>query len=93
MADVSITVQPTPNPNSLKFTLDRTLVQGRGQTFTTPQAAEANPLARAIFTVDGVASVFILNDFVTVTKKPEADWLQLAPRIAEAIQAHFAAQP
>jgi hypothetical protein len=38
------------------------------------EAAAGNPFAAAVFAVEGVQSLFGVNDFVTVTRKPGADW-------------------
>jgi hypothetical protein len=38
------------------------------------EAAAGNPFAEAIFQVEGVQSLFGVNTFVTVTRKPGADW-------------------
>ncbi|HEX6972286.1 MAG TPA: NifU N-terminal domain-containing protein [Limnochordia bacterium] len=86
---VNVTVQPTPNPNSMKFTLDRRVIERGSKTYASSEAAQESPLAQAIFTVDGVSSVFLLNDFITVTKKPEADWEKIGPAVLQAIQNHF----
>jgi hypothetical protein len=86
MAEPKVTVAGTPNPNAAKFTVDRTLVQGRGKTFSRPEDAKNDPLARRLFEIEGVASVFVLDNFVTVTKAPDVSWDELAPRIARAIK-------
>lgn len=79
---------PTPNPNAGKFTLARTLVEGRrGLTFDSVQDAAADPIASRLLALNGVRSVFTVADFVTVTKDPGASWSDLAPRVQEAIRA------
>ena len=61
---------PTPNPDATKFTLDTTLPA----TFnvTSADAAVGNRFAEDVFAAAGVASVFGVNDFVTVTCSPPA---------------------
>ena len=77
---VEIRIDPTPNPNSLKFTVS-TAVAPRPSTFANPAAAEQDPLAKKLFAIDGVRSVFMINNFVTVTTAPEADWSNMvSPR-------------
>ncbi|MBV9773908.1 MAG: NifU N-terminal domain-containing protein [Gemmatimonadetes bacterium] len=79
---------PTPNPNAGKFTVGRTLVEGRhGLTFDTAEAASANPVAAALLALEGVRSVFMVADFVTVTKDAGASWADLAPLAQQAIRA------
>lgn len=86
MAEPKVTVSGTPNPNAAKFTVDRTLVEGRGRTYASAQDARGDPLARSLFEIDGVASVFVVDNFVTVTKEADASWDDLAPRVTRAIQ-------
>ena len=72
---------PTPNPNAMRFQLDTTLPG----TINFKRAADAadHPFARAVFETDGVAAVFGVSDFVTITREPEANW----DVIVEAVQA------
>ena len=81
----------TPNPNSVKWVLGQG-VTGKGEgvataNFAEPPAAAVSPLACRLFEVDGVISVFLGPDFVTVSKRPELEWADLAPPIVAAIKA------
>jgi hypothetical protein len=79
--------QPTPNPNAGKFTVGRKLIEGRGsKSYFTREQAAADPVAAALFALAGVASVFIVDDFVTVTKNATADWSDLGPRVSAALE-------
>ena len=77
----TVTPSPTPNPDAMKFTLDTRLPATMN--VSGPDEAEDVAFARAVFAAGGVASVFGVNDFVTVTRVPGADW---GP-ITEAVQA------
>lgn len=90
VSDVQIVVQPTPNPNSAKFTLDRMVSEGKSQTFNSPEEAADSPLAGAIMAVPGVTMVFVLNNFITVGKEPSANWQDLVPQVEEAIRKFYA---
>lgn len=73
---------PTPNPEAGKFTVGRVLVEGRsGHTYDSAEAARGVPLAERLLAEEGVRSVFVVADFVTVTRAPGADWKELAPRV------------
>jgi hypothetical protein len=73
------TPSPTPNPDAMKFTLDVRLAD----TINVTSATEAStPFTRAVFAAPGVANLFGVNDFVTVTRQPGADWQP----IVEAVQ-------
>jgi hypothetical protein len=73
----------TPNPNAGKFTVGRTLIEGRsGRTFESAADAAGVPVAERLLAEAGVDSVFIVADFVTVTKAGGASWAELAPRVS-----------
>jgi len=87
MPEPNIVVQGTPNPNAAKFTVDRTLIEGRaGVSFFDAETASENALARRLFAIDGVESILIAEDFVTVTKSAPAAWEDLVPLIENAIK-------
>jgi hypothetical protein len=84
---VTVRFQATPNPNAGKFIADRTLVEGRSsRSFYSVEQAAADPVAAALWELDGVASVFMVEDFVTVTKDAAADWSELIPRVIGALE-------
>ena len=85
------TVQPTPNPNSLKFTADRPFRDGGMGAFSSATEAEGDPLGAPLFALSGVHNVLVLPGFVTVTKQPNAEWDDLLPRIEQVLTQHLAA--
>jgi hypothetical protein len=91
-ADLEVRAEATPNPNSLKFSTNRTLWEGRAQTFSDPVQAFASPLARDLLGIAGVKSIFLLRDFVTVSREPGADWAPIAARVEEALRVHLGKQ-
>lgn len=82
---VDVQFQPTPNPNSLKFMVNRTVVESGSESYMDAEAAKKSPLATALFELEGVASVFMLGNFITVNKQADAAWEDLAPAISEII--------
>jgi len=87
MPEPNISVQGTPNPNAAKFTVDRTLIEGgAGISFFDAETASQDALASQLFAIDGVESVFIAEDFVTITKSASAGWDDLVPKIENAIK-------
>jgi hypothetical protein len=79
-------VQPTPNPNAAKFVLDRS-VSPQPISFFTPAAAEGHPLAKKLFAIDGVTSLLLLGDFITVNKSPNAQWSQITKAVKQVLAA------
>jgi hypothetical protein len=92
MSPLTISVQPTPNVNALKFVLDRRLTEGKSRTFRSVDEAVGEPLAQSLLRLPGVVQVFFLNDFITVTRAPDIVWEQLADQVEDAIQAHFSSR-
>ncbi|KAL1285108.1 NFU1 iron-sulfur cluster scaffold [Trichinella pseudospiralis] len=85
-----IQVMDTPNPHSLKFLPGIAVLPGRTAEFPNRLSAENSPLARAIFRIKGVKSVFFGEDFITVTKNSEVkDWAVMKPEIFSAIMDFF----
>lgn len=88
---VSVTVEYTPNPNTLKFAVNRTLLERGAANFTDVSKAEKAPLAKKLFGVPGVAAVMIGPNFVTVTKSPDSSWDALAEGVPKMLEIHLRA--
>lgn len=73
-------MQPTPNPNAAKFILDRP-VSEQPTSFFNASAAQGHPLAQKLFAIDGVSSLLLLGDFITVNKSPDAAWSAINARV------------
>ncbi len=86
---VAITLEFTPNPNTLKFMVSRALLERGAANFTSWEAAQASPLARKLFEVPGVTAVLIGTQFVTITKGDLGDWDVLAEKVPQTIEAHL----
>jgi hypothetical protein len=87
MAKAKVKFHETPNPNAGKFTVGRTLVEGRsGLTFDSADEAAGDAVAARLMAEPGVRSVFMVADFVTVTKDDAASWAELAPRVQAALR-------
>lgn len=82
-SQIRVTPEETPNPNAMKLTLS----QPPGSfNFSSAEDAADHPLASAMFTVDGVVSLFATGDFVTVMKEHDADWDDLLGPLTQVIQ-------
>ena len=77
-----VQTQDTPNPNSVKFIPGKPVLETRTMDFPTPATAFHSPLARQLFRIEGVNSVFFGQDLITFTKEnKELDWNLLKPDI------------
>ena len=90
MAQTTVQFKPTPNPNAGKFTLNRKALEGLGsKSYYNADDAANDPLASALFDVEGVVSLFMVDDFITVTKTQDAQWEVLIPQLQTAIEQAF----
>lgn len=83
-----INAQATPNPNAVKFTLNR-VVAAQGKTYRDQGGAEA-PWAGALLAIPGVTQVFAVNNFISVSKRAEAEWGRITPEVERVLQQAFA---
>ena len=60
---------------------------GGPATISDPVGAEG--WVATVLAIDGVASVFMTADFVTVTATPGVDWDALAPEVVDILEAEF----
>ena len=87
MPETNVRFQPTPNPNAGKFILNRKVLEGTAsRSFYNADDAADLPLATALFEVEGVVSLFMVDDFITVTKTSDADWEKLIPEVQAKIE-------
>eukprot|EP00117_Sycon_ciliatum_P001631 scpid58460/ scgid7215/ NFU1 iron-sulfur cluster scaffold homolog, mitochondrial len=87
-----IQTQDTPNPNSLKF-LPGQDVLGEMRTLDCPniEAAGASTLAKMLFKIEGVKSVFLGPDFLTITRTTEdLEWTLIKPHVFATVMDFFA---
>ncbi|KAF0033426.1 hypothetical protein F2P81_013492 [Scophthalmus maximus] len=85
-----VQTQDTPNPNSVKFLPGRTVLESGTMNFDGPRDAFCSPLARQLFRVDGVKSVFFGSDFITITKvDANLEWNVIKPDVFAAIMDFF----
>ncbi len=86
---VSVSVDPTPNPMSMKFTTSRTIIEKRGRTFAKKADAAGFPLFEKIFDAvgDGVQSIFCVNNFFTITQNGSMDWNTAIPKVEAIVKA------
>ena len=72
---VNIYTESNPNPNSMKFVLNYMLVPDNTNfDFPDVESAAQSPLAKSLFEFDYVKRVFLMNNFITVTKDESVSW-------------------
>ena len=84
-----IETEDTPNPATLKFLPGRDVMGAGTADFTSVEGAQRSPLATALFSLDGVARVFLGADFIAVTKLEDLAWSALKPQVLSVIVDQF----
>ena len=84
---LEIKTQPTRSEILVTFSLNKELVPpGTGKPFPDKTSAQTHPIAKAIFEVDGVESVWILGNDIQVGKADGIRWSTIKSKVEEAIR-------
>lgn len=83
---IDVSALPTPNPNALKFILNVTLKTEGKTTYRNPEESAENPLAQALFAIEGVENLHFFQNTLTVTKGPLGEWDQLEQQIITCLE-------
>ncbi len=83
---MAVRFDPTPNPNAGKFTVGEPV--GGPATYVAGSQPEDEFVAQ-ILEIDGVTSVFLTADFVTVSKDPSASWDEIMSEAVAILEARF----
>ncbi|MFC0237892.1 NifU N-terminal domain-containing protein [Fictibacillus phosphorivorans] len=81
---VEFSIQPTPNPNAIKFDGSEKFLEGRLSARVGDESD--SPLAKALLSIDGVESIFGFENFITVNKTNDSDWNDIMPEIQKALE-------
>ena len=87
-----VTTEETPNPNTLKFSVNKE-VRGSSAPLFYKKESDENPsnksaVVESLFAIDGIESVFLGADFITVGKDNITEWLIVKSDIIGTIQDH-----
>lgn len=85
-SDVTVNAEATPNPNAMKFTLNQTVCETGSFSFAAGETPVEHAIAAAVLGIEGVETVFGVNDFITVTKLASQSWDELMPAVVAAIK-------
>jgi len=92
LADVvTVYSEKTPNPESMKFVANRMILPNDSIDFRTNEHVETCPMAQELFNYDFVKGVFIMNNFVSITKKPDYEWFDIIPQLKKFVQEYLEA--
>ncbi len=83
-----VQTQTTPNPNSLKF-LPGQIVSKIGPYEFKEKNNINNSLIRNIFAINGVTSIFLGEDFISVNKEKKSNWEDIKHIIISLINEYY----
>jgi NFU1 iron-sulfur cluster scaffold homolog, mitochondrial len=83
---VMLYTEQTPNPEALKYVTNRMLYRGVADFKDKEMAAEWSPLAHSLMQLTYVKSVYLSNNFITITKEFNYDWQDIMLLIKEFIK-------
>jgi Fe-S cluster biogenesis protein NfuA len=84
-----IHTEQTPNPATRKFLPGQAVLDAGSRDFPDAEAAQASPLASALFSIGNVEGVFFGRDFISVTAAPGTSWDALEAEVVGTLLDHF----
>ncbi len=82
-------IQPTPNPDAFQFILNGRAIGTGTKTFDTPDDAGDDAMAKTLFDIFGIQSIYVKENFVTITKANVVGWHTIMEKIGAAIETHL----
>jgi len=83
---VMLFTENTPNPEALKYVTNRLLYRGIAEFKEKELAAEWSPMANSLMELPYVRSVYFNNNYVTITKEMNYDWLDIMLKLKEFVK-------
>ena len=84
-----VRVQPTPNPDAFQFILNGKVIGDGTITFDSPEDAVNDILAKALFGIFGIQSIYLKENFVTITKSNTVGWHTLMEKTGHTLEEHL----
>lgn len=84
---IRIQAVPSPaDPMKCTFKVDRPVLENRAFYFASSEKAPGSPLAERLFAIEGVQTVHVSHDEVTIGKGSTEDWRNLGQQIGAALR-------
>ena len=87
--ELEIGVQPTPNPNALKYILSKPVKLEGNSTYRSPMDCGENKLAYELFKVRGVDQIHFFDNSITITKFNYEEWELMEDNIHKTIHENY----
>jgi Scaffold protein Nfu/NifU N terminal len=70
-----LSIETTPSPHCMKLNLDGLISSAKSLTLTSNlELSSAPTIAHRLLNIEGVQEVFLVRNFITLTRKSYADW-------------------
>jgi Fe-S cluster biogenesis protein NfuA len=89
---LDVYAEQTPNPETMKFVFNKMILPDDSADFPSKETAAASPLAKNLFEFNFVNGVFIMNNFVTITRTEGSNWEDIIPIMREFLKAYVEAK-
>ena len=83
-----VRTRETPNPSALQFVLNSQILEHGNLSYELVKDCGDDKLGKALFEKRGVITVYIMDNFVTVTKEDEVGWNPLKDQVWKTIDAN-----
>lgn len=88
MSEVTISIQPTSNPEIIKLEASKILVKGSYE-FNNIDEAKNSPLAQQLFYLPFIKTVYISSNFIALKRYPIVEWADVQEELAEQISVYI----
>jgi NFU1 iron-sulfur cluster scaffold homolog, mitochondrial len=80
-----VRTRETPNPNALQFVINAVILDNGNISFGNKEEAKDDKMAAALFEKPGILNVYVMENFITVTKDDKTSWIPLKDRVWKTI--------
>ena len=80
-----VRTRETPNPNALQFVVNAAILDNGNVSFANKEEAKDDKMAAALFEKPGILNVYVMENFITVTKDDKTSWVPLKDRVWKSI--------
>ena len=80
-----VRTRETPNPNALQFVINAVILDNGNISFANKEEAKDDKMAAALFEKPGIINVYVMENFITVTKDDKTSWVPLKDRVWKSI--------
>ncbi|QQR99190.1 MAG: NifU family protein [Sphingobacteriales bacterium] len=84
-----IYTETTPNPNTLKFVVNRPLMPNDFVEIQNIDEAKNAPIAIELFQFPNVVAIYMSNNFISITKDDKLEWFELMPEIKQFLKKYL----